>query len=1176
MKTLNNLLSLMISIGLALGPASTSAEIPKNETPIKAQDEFGNEVEKVELVEVKESIPGREDVMPLALKVTFKKAEREMRDAFRRSVRDIYKAQTGQKEISNENLEKKEIIVRFAETAYSDLVKFSPENIGNQHFIHKIMMEAQSNAIKTNNSLKNVSIRLPMEIVMFYGVIATNSCMFSLASEASIGARTNLTCMDTFLNSFKDPISIAGFISFVGTSAVTQLAFNRAFDQIDNINKSLRAKALMAQYKNVASKKVLTSALARAGSHAAHSMNPLMALVRNSGKALGPIGMSFGMLGSRIFEESLRDENIQMCAKGYAFPKETKQFEKHCQAAFDSWFKGKRWNHYGVDAVGLVASSFIAHGIFGGLTYGLKQIPGKIAQGIVNGLSYTFNFGAGAPRVMAPQFEFINRALAPLAPASIGNLSLFMTVDHGFVAKITGNRKLKDQIRYLEEEKPKIEKELERLAADYAREKYPINKDFDRQLRDFQGELAALRQMKMGDVSETVTNWMNATNEFLAVYQAAHRFYRDFFTHDAKVKEQNTLERNPFEDRDYLNRVYSWIDRGDFAQRPLSALVDSVDQPITLGPVALPLSSILQGAGYDGNEIKNFPLYSKLETVSKGADQLLASLINDIGTGKRKVKDKVEVLNHLLTLQQGTDQWEEVLKAALGKLDDQQKEILRIYQNLKAGNYRVTPELVLTPKEMRELKLESQYKIERENGSDRLVEQKDPRNRDVVDLIIRSDSRSMKELRFRMARVEEGLKILQSASLKYNWDSILLRARLNIGEPSKTPPAGTKYLSQLMSDPERFRPDHYDHFPKSITYFLSPGEKNQPGGGIFGLRPVDYLMASMACGPSSYILKPMRADASLNEYLNSPMISSPFGSAVVFSPPGVTTIPNKVIRNEICGHQQSITDLYDKEFEIDGRKHYGFISVVRYYLKRDLRGFVKGTHDRELHFDRWWDSHVLPIAQGLLEKFQTEYYNIVIEKIIPALTEKGVFKDLNDDAAYSRSIINRIFEAYTKLGYTNARAKKGTYDEAAQLKAIDNAIYQHVGSILSKMAGIQFFLLKAAESSKIFPNGKEGKTDITYLANSNAEYLKRREDILKDIQLLGTALKINIEVDQNQEVKINGGLKFAADTQSEAQRTVETAIRNIINNVNELHHYSDMIYLLTKKVDIDRGTEAFE
>ncbi|OQW46309.1 MAG: hypothetical protein A4S09_16480 [Proteobacteria bacterium SG_bin7] len=1158
------------------------SDIPKNEKPPESViDNSGNKVEGVEIVQIPDAEAKKLGVYNAALKISFRQMEQNANKIFRKAAKNTYKIQTGQKTPTPAEQRHNEIMLYFSQTAKSDLENFSPENIWKKNFIKRAEFMAQMQGIRANNSLRNISIRFPAEAVMFYGVIAANACAFSGLHYLSIGARTNLACLDTFTNSFKDPISTLSFASFVGGSAATQLAGSKILSYIDAKALGLREDILRKQYDNVAQKEVLKGSIQRLESNTFSAINPKLGAIPKLGFTLAPTGMAMGMLVSRIFEESLRDENIQMCAKGiYLNAKNESPSEKdanlpqefmlHCQTAWDSWMKSNRWQHYGYDMIGLVSASFASHGLMWGLTHSLKAVGGGIAEGFVKALQFQFNFGANGLKSMAPQYEFLNRALSPFTPSSIINLSGFMAVDHGVISHITSAVKIDDQKKKLHFTKYKdIEPGIDRLIKDYSSQNYPVDQNFDRIFRDYSSDMALLRQMKTASVSEAVSNWMNKTNEFLAVYQGANQFYRDFFYRHALAQKGSTTERNPFDSRDYLRKVISWIDRGKFEGNPIGLIVDSVDQPLSAGTEQFPISVVLKAVGYTGNEIDNYPFYSKLETVSRVASELMNGMIEGMMSseaGGRYKALKNELTNLLSQLTLGTTKWEEVVPKILPKLNDEQKEILKIYLDLRAADYNFQPAQVLSAEDMKVLKYDENYKLVSEaKNHDVLRKFQEPTGRDIIKLITRADDRSIKELEFRMKRAEAGVKRLDAAAKKFPDSAVIVVARINLGEPSETAPAGTKFLSDLMSDPMRFPPDLFMHYPKNLQY-------------IHSLRPVDFLMTSLACGePKAAELKPVRENATFSELVSSPLVGSPIGSALVFKPPAITYIDKKVLKNEICEVQQSAQKLYDREFKFGGRIYKGFIQLVLQHIPTELQGFEydkPGVESQYLKFDTWWGKHVRPVVSGILEKLQAEYYHIVIKDIIPKLTEEKVFEHLNEDTEFNVKVIRQLSEANVDLTKKEAR-KSSKWDKVSEVEDADLALYKLTDTIKTKMHAIEEFLVQAAQSNKIFPPGQE-KADISYLAVSNEKYLNMRKDLLNDIVTVGKALDIQIDAETpaipgqiqakgQAELKINGGRKFA--TGSEGQRVKETALRNVINNINELHRYSDMIYLLTKSIN---------
>jgi hypothetical protein len=462
-----------------------------------------------------------------------------------------------------------EALIRLVRASEAELSATSPANL-EEAFMNSLLTKSQ-------NTIDRTLIRFPMETLVFYAVIFFNSLVHTKFVNLTAGYEIDPAPLKTFEKMLKDPIGIMSFLCFMLVAGGTHFYGQEIIDWI------IRT----VQFKNAVRLQLISSegvAKSAAGTEVIKKFKldkEYFKYTKQIHKALPALAMAFGMSTSRIVEQAFHDQNIQKCAKGFSLESQ-ENFNEHCKLAFDSWVKDGRLWEFSVDFATLFFASKSAHKLIDGAKdfFKSKKSTSKSAEILLKGLEFQWNKGA----VLSYTVRNLPRLIvAPVTWLGAVNFSLFMALD-AFGSSWTMPLKSADRGRKLLYDLAFLQEDLHEFT-DAFRKDSPTKKKSDKcevgkgpgisslcwawrliEKRDLANELFRygmewddFREMQMAGATQLNTNWLNATNELISVYQETHGFYKDFIKAHDKANLSTANDMSFYEVRDFFKgvKVYS-------------------------------------------------------------------------------------------------------------------------------------------------------------------------------------------------------------------------------------------------------------------------------------------------------------------------------------------------------------------------------------------------------------------------------------------------------------------------------------------------------------------------------------------------------------------------------------------------------------------------------------------
>lgn len=477
------------------------------------------------------------------------------------------------------------VLVEFARSTREDFQSASPEQI-----------ERIWKATKSASHIGNTIIRFPTETLMFYSVIAFNSMIRSQVISLKNGYETDPAPLKSLENMLKDPVGwysflvfmiVNGGINFYGADPVKwsmQVVAHQNAVRLGLLNS--KGEALKTEGKEI---------IKKLGLDRSYHLT-----TKRIQAALPALGMAFAMSASRIVEHAFHDQNIQICSQGLINNPQANWVE-HCRRAYDVWIKDGRIGEFTADFMSLFLAAGSARSILNKAKHFLRQSKSTSAAVLVKGLEFEFGFAPNLEKVktfsakLGVQMRKVGNILVkPFSPGNVINTALFLALD-GFYSQYTKPIKSAARARELVYELNEIEQKIGGLKASLKQnsitkftsicdqtndQEVSWNCFFDRVLGDnrdladdlirYSTHLDEFREFQLAEASVINTNWLNATNELISVYQESHNFYKKFL--EAKTETNDGLKRliSPFEVRNFLSGTNIYLDN-----KPIQ--VDSID-----------------------------------------------------------------------------------------------------------------------------------------------------------------------------------------------------------------------------------------------------------------------------------------------------------------------------------------------------------------------------------------------------------------------------------------------------------------------------------------------------------------------------------------------------------------------------------------------------------------------
>jgi len=988
--------------------------------------------------------------------------------------------------------------------------------------------------------------RLPLEVMLFYSAIFFNTYISGVFSSWSSSYEMDPAAFHTFMKMLQDPIGILSFYSFMMTStAIGQ----RGHNMVGRLVKS------STEYFKELNKDIAIKAFA--GANKDFAKMPDYRLPENLAKTkavrgrvsyilrtIGPVGMAFGMTTSHFFDQILHDEDLKKCNSTWL-----KAFSSEIPVS-------PQWKeHCDVAYVKWVNSGTIFRllpdlgAMLTSMTISHLLVGGVssyLSTHLANKNSVKWIFkGLQLGFTFTPMGKVINVTVGK-ALFSISNFMVFLAIQDHIAAPVF-NEIFKEDI-----------------------DKHIIYAQFDKLLQG----VDELKDKNWNEKKEVC----KSENELWCLLSFAKQKLWDSTTFsDNLVRLNQVMSQHRAQQLAAASQAnQSWVDfTHEYIvsyQSAYQAYKQFIVQDGSGDVDPFQLREYLRGV-----HIRKFgkAFFTRDDYINEELgltlDQYLESKSVDMPLAKRKGYLRTE---RFLTISDAAQKITPWLKDPYHGLTQTITAIQKQF-TFADERYEILS-LISGPEKTEYLKL---------SDRNRKIWEFNKRSREAAIGIIILD-RALIQL-----MEEQGYTDLEQVPI----ENILVQLKIFVGNFYPEGDVGEMQVLELAVNSDIMDPKNLEILPKKLDSVRTP-------------RHIDYLIASMACGPIAEKNNHFNLSQHLNENIsvgeasdiikaNSELVAKAWGGILQFLPPRIVTNPTD---QTVCNQGFFSRDLYSGPISTTGAmsavspvpKTYNNIFE---YIRGDIKPSVLGVGaDNKMNFDTWWEQNTGKLTRSVFTYLRARYRKILTQHFYPAIVTGE--QDIRDDFGYkyseSKKINDKNFKA--KKFYTQplSRGVLSSIEQEAEFY-IDFLLYLYMSGISGGKQNELVSLKNSLKNPTEFENfwnslhGAEPELDDkkkkkleelkTFFTETLGMFKKSHLKIRKigrgpnDLKLVRTKLK---ELEDSQKILLNQikgigviyfGEKFSND-QLELPLTklgtrehyVELALKRLRTLANETGLYGGM------------------
>ncbi len=259
----------------------------------------------------------------------------------------------------NRNLKKRSSTPHHTSTAEGKKItdEYSPRKINRMSLneIHDFFKSAHVGKMPNPITIP-FNGRIPIDTLAFYAAQGAIMYMAAFGERAASNTPSDISPTNTMLDMVTSPIGLWSFYCFMVASGVVNYG---TIKFINSGNKRFNNNMAKIRKEYTNNKKGDPSKIKNKVKKAQKRNSRLVSLVKGASM---PLALSAGMLVSTIIHERHVDEDINNCNEGLNNPEERDyNFIKSCDRYYRNWTIPNKSSEYFLDALGLVAASFLSH-----------------------------------------------------------------------------------------------------------------------------------------------------------------------------------------------------------------------------------------------------------------------------------------------------------------------------------------------------------------------------------------------------------------------------------------------------------------------------------------------------------------------------------------------------------------------------------------------------------------------------------------------------------------------------------------------------------------------------------------------------------------------------------------------------------------------------------------------